>query len=1357
MNPLFTPQSELMKTIRKAHGFLRHSCRPAAVFLAGVALAAIAAPLFCAGQTAAAMPTVRMTTKPPTAPAAGRAAPGVAFHPSRIMVKPKEPSVGAVNDLARVHAQTGARVLQTFPGLGGWQVIELPGVVDIKGAVEDYLRSGVAGYAEPDYEVSLGATPNDPQYLSGALWALRNTGQNGGVFDADIDAPEAWDLRTGAVSVVVAVIDTGIRWTHEDLAANLWTNPQEIAGNGIDDDGNGYIDDVHGINAINHRGDPDDDNGHGTHVAGIIGAVGNNGLGVVGVAWRVQLMACKFIGVSGSGYTSDAIRCMEYARAQGAHVMNASWGGLAYVQALKDAVDAAGRQGIMVVAAAGNSGSDTDSFFPMYPADFSSDNLVTVASTTRSDELHFSSNWGLWTVDVGAPGTDIASTWFTADDAYTVLSGTSMAAPCVSGVMALLRAEFPGESYRQLYNRLYASVDRLPALANKCRTGGRVNLARALGSASSAPGNDSFANRLSVNLDNFSIAGINVDATAESQEPAHAGNSAARSIWWSWRPSLRGVATLSTAGSSFSTALAVYTGAGVSSLTLVAANDDDPAGGTNTSRVSFDADPAVDYAIAVDGLEGASGSVVLNAALLTRPLNDHFAGRFPILGSVATVTGSNTVATLEPGEPLHAGQPGGSSVWWSWTAAASEPVTMSTAGSSFNTLLAVYTGAKLSNLKTVAANDDDPAGGTNTSRLSFTAVAGTPYHIAVDGYQGASGSIVLRTPPLNDHFVHRISIPGAASTIVGYNELASKESLEPNHAGNAGGKSLWWSWTCPASGPVTISTLGSTFDTLLAVYTGAGLGSLTLMAANDNGPFGGSSSLVAFDAIAGATYHLAVDGAGGGSGQVKLVLGSRYVITDLGDLGSDFVFAVANGMNERNQVVGYCYNYPGYLHQAFLWSDGVMQPLGTLGGSESHAMAINDLGQVVGWARSATGRPRAFLWQNGVMRDLGSFQPNTYSEAWSINNAGQVVGFSVVNSVLHGFLWQEEIMTDLTPAGSSRCWAMAINQSGHIVGQNGWAPSQYVHPFIWRDGRMSMLEVPQSTISGEGRAINSYDQVVGDYYTDQDYAFQWDHGVFRDLGLLPGGLWAKATGMNDAGQVVGQADTRAFLWQGDRLIDLNNHLPPQSGWLLFGANAINSRGQIVGWGTFNGRTRAFLMTPTLPSLPVPYLASPTNGQTSLAGATIPLEVLLPAGAPELASVAVAEGGVLLSAVTNAPSGEPLLRFRGVWPEPLAGAHAILARAAYTSGLVTTSGTVAVSVVLPPSLICSRAGSELQLAWPASPAAFLLETTTNLSFSASWLPVTNAPDVLDGTNYVNLGLTDDIRFFRLRHASAQPNN
>ena len=197
-------------------------------------------------------------------------------------------------------------------------------------------------YAEPNYIITIDAAPNDPSY--GSLWGLKNTGQSDGTPGADIDVQGAWDQTTGSSSVIVGIIDTGINYNHEDLAGNVWTNPNEIPGNGIDDDNNGYIDDIHGINAIKGTGDPLDDNSHGSHTAGTIGAVGNNGIGVVGVNWDVSIVGCKFLTKQGSGTTADAIECFQYfnylknVQGQNIQVTNNSWGGGGYSQALRDAM-----------------------------------------------------------------------------------------------------------------------------------------------------------------------------------------------------------------------------------------------------------------------------------------------------------------------------------------------------------------------------------------------------------------------------------------------------------------------------------------------------------------------------------------------------------------------------------------------------------------------------------------------------------------------------------------------------------------------------------------------------------------------------------------------------------------------------------------------------------------------------------------------------------------------------------------------------------------------------------------------------------------------------------------------------------
>lgn len=342
---------------------------------------------------------------------------------------------------------------------------------------------GVAA-AEPDWIVHLELTPNDPSYAQ--QWALNNTGQIGGTADADIDAPEAWEYATGSRSVKVGVIDTGIDLTHPDLQANLWTNPGEIPGNGIDDDGNGYIDDVHGWNFVGDNANPQDDHFHGTHVAGTIGATGGNGLGVAGVCPQVSLVALKFLDANGSGATSDAVEAVLYADAIGCDLTSNSWGGGEFSQALKDAIDLNGANGRLFIAAAGNSAMDLDGT-PSYPASYDCPNIISVAATDHGDALASFSNHGDPAVHIAAPGVDILGTLpMVATPAmasrgylpgYGVLSGTSMAAPHVSGAAALLKAAEPSLSAAQLRDRILARGDVKPGLAEKVLGARRLNLA----------------------------------------------------------------------------------------------------------------------------------------------------------------------------------------------------------------------------------------------------------------------------------------------------------------------------------------------------------------------------------------------------------------------------------------------------------------------------------------------------------------------------------------------------------------------------------------------------------------------------------------------------------------------------------------------------------------------------------------------------------------------------------------------------------------------------------------------------------------------------------------------------------------
>ncbi len=317
----------------------------------------------------------------------------------------------------------------------------------------DLVAAGNVAACSPNYEVRIdAAAPNDPMFSS--LWGLRD--------GAGIAAQRAWSVSTGSSDVVVAVIDTGVDYTHPDLRANMWNNPGEVPGNGIDDDANGYIDDVHGINAMRgaaYPGDPKDENGHGTHVAGTIGAVGHNGQGVVGINQHVKIMALRFLGPTGAGSLSDAITAIDYMitmknRGVDIRVANNSWGGSGYAAALGDAIQRTEEAGIVFVAAAGNDGTDND-VEPSYPANFEMNNVVSVAALDEWGNLASFSNYGATTVDIAAPGADIHSTF--PGNRYVKLSGTSMATPHVVGALALLFAAEPKLSYAEGVARLYES------------------------------------------------------------------------------------------------------------------------------------------------------------------------------------------------------------------------------------------------------------------------------------------------------------------------------------------------------------------------------------------------------------------------------------------------------------------------------------------------------------------------------------------------------------------------------------------------------------------------------------------------------------------------------------------------------------------------------------------------------------------------------------------------------------------------------------------------------------------------------------------------------------------------------------
>jgi thermitase len=361
------------------------------------------------------------------------------------------------------------KILDYFPGNNIF-LARKPENISLKNFLEQVKKFDDVELAEPNYVRYIQSIiPNDPFYDQ--QWALKN-----------IQADMAWTKTKGKSSVVVAIADTGIDYYHEDLRSNLWKNPGEVCGNGIDDNNDGYIDNCYGINAVNNSGDPWDDEGHGTHVAGIIGAVGNNLKGIAGTNWNVSLMALKFIGPDGLGKVSDLIKCIEFAMEKNVRIFNMSFGSYQFSEFEKAAIENA--HNILFIASAGNE-SRNNNTNPLYPASYDLPNIISVAASNQSDSLAVFSNYGSGSVSLAAPGTNILSTQ--PDDQYQAFSGTSMSAAYVSGAAGLVLARHSNLGATGLKDRILRTVDVIPVLQEKVITGGRLNAYRALAESVTGP------------------------------------------------------------------------------------------------------------------------------------------------------------------------------------------------------------------------------------------------------------------------------------------------------------------------------------------------------------------------------------------------------------------------------------------------------------------------------------------------------------------------------------------------------------------------------------------------------------------------------------------------------------------------------------------------------------------------------------------------------------------------------------------------------------------------------------------------------------------------------------------------------
>ena len=663
---------------------------------------------------------------------------GVMVHPRNLLVRFSEPE--NISKFKKLSEGIEVRVKKNYTIVPGLALIEVThnGInnkdsVAIKNNLiekrKKIIETELISYVEYDYLKKSQRTPSDSAYMSGDLWGLHNTGQNGGKPDADIDAPEAWDITTGKDEVIVAVIDSGLHVSHQDLKNQLWVNEDEIPNNGKDDDNDGYVDNIHGIAPLTGDGNLNDDStSHGTHVAGTIGASANDSGGHVGVAWNVKLMGIKV----GEWWISTAatIDGIEFAVNHGVTVANCSYGGYNYSQAGFDAYAAGGEAGIIFAVSSMNDSINIDAL-TAYPAGYDLECIISVAATDRRDELAGFSNYGFEKVDLAAPGVDIYSTYSSDDDAYGDMSGTSMAAPHVSGVIALMRSLQPNWTNLEIREQLLSSVDVLSSLEGFVQTSGRLNAFKAVDGMSSKV----------------------VDGNMQISIIPPSGS-------------------MLLAGDDQQFFVTVIDGEPVKNATVIGIKDDG-----NNLYFNNDGDapdvlrkdniysyymklPEEARKMKVTILVQAPGKKelirVVNYQIVPQPENDNFinAEKLPNVGGL--VEAFNNFGSIEAGEQKHAlAENPEASLWWNWSPTQSGQAIVDLSGSDINSLVAVYYGSELNNLQILAANN--PVDGKRDNFVHFEATQGKTYRIAIAseddsdlGYirlRAEIGGIVDENPP----------------------------------------------------------------------------------------------------------------------------------------------------------------------------------------------------------------------------------------------------------------------------------------------------------------------------------------------------------------------------------------------------------------------------------------------------------------------------------------------------------------------------------------------------------------------------------------------------------------------------------